>query len=929
MNEESLFAAALAKATPAERQVFLDQACAGDDALRRRLDRLLAADEQARGILEGGPDPAAVRTAAVPSPLAAERVLAGRFKLRQKLGEGGMGEVWVADQSQPVQRRVALKVVRAGLDSASLLARFQQERQALALMDHPHIAKVLDAGLDEAGRPYFAMELIKGLPITAYCDQARLPPRQRLELFTDVCHAVQHAHQKGIIHRDLKPSNVMVGLYDGVPVPKVIDFGVAKATGPRLTEQSVYTEVGTLIGTLEYMSPEQAELNNLDIDTRSDIYALGVLLYELLTGRPPFTCQEREGAGVLEMLRVIREQEPTRPSTKLSTAHGLPALAANRGTEPRRLTKLVRGELDWIVLKALEKDRNRRYQTANGLALDVQRYLADEPVQAGPPGVRYRLGKFVRKHRRPVVAALVFALLLVGGIVGTSLGFVRAQRLRQVAEDNQRQAMEALRATTDDVVEQLIGSRPALGPAERAFLEATLERWQAFAAEQGDSPLARQVRAEGVFRVALLRSKLGEQDAALAGYRQVLALREQLAGEFPAVPQYRQELATSHNNLGRLLHHMGQRANAEAAYRQALALREQLAGEFPAVPQYRQELATSHNNLGRLLLEVGKGADAEAALRQALAIQEQLTAECPAVPQYHQGLARSHYELGILLRDADRRADAEGAYRQALALRDKLAAEFPAVPQYRQELAESYNNLGVLLRHAGRRADAEGAYRQALALRDKLAADFPAVPRYRTELGGSQVNFGGLLRANQQPEQALQWYDQAIATLEGVLRHVNSDATAALWLRNAHYGRARALDDLKRHAEAAAAWDKAVELSPPPQRAWVRLRRALSRVRAGQVDAAIQEAQELAKDADAATLYDAACVLGLAAGRPEESAAALSKEQCARRAVALLRQAVAQGFKDAEHMKKDEGLQALRPRDDFKGLLAELGRKAR
>src|SRR6202521_317818 len=298
---------------------------------------------------------------------------------------------------------VALKIIKAGMDSKQVLARFEAERQALALMDHPNIAKVFDGGATEAGRPYFVMELVKGVPITTYCDEHKLTPRQRLELFVPVCQAVQHAHQKGIIHRDLKPSNVLVALYDGKPVPKAIGFGVAKATGRRLTDKTLFTAFGAVVGTLEYMSPEQAEVNQLDIDTRSDVYSLGVLLYELLAGSPPFTRKELEKAGMLEMLRVIREQEPSKPSTKLSSSDALPTLSANRGTEPAKLTRLVRGELDWIVMKCLEKDRNRRYETANGFAADVQRYLADEPVLAGPPSAWYRCRKFARRNRGPVL----------------------------------------------------------------------------------------------------------------------------------------------------------------------------------------------------------------------------------------------------------------------------------------------------------------------------------------------------------------------------------------------------------------------------------------------------------------------------------------------------------------------------------------------
>src|SRR5688572_23048074 len=295
----------------------------------------------------------------------------------------------MAEQTSPVRRKVALKIIKAGMDTRQVIARFEAERQALALMDHPNIAKVFDAGVTDTGRPYFVMELVKGVPITKYCDEQRLTPRQRLELFVQVCHAVQHAHQKGIIHRDLKPTNVLVAPYDGVPVPKVIDFGVAKATGQQLTDRTMFTGFGDVIGTPQYMSPEQAELNQLDIDTRSDVYSLGVLLYELLTGTTPLESKRVREAALLEVLRVIREEEPPRPSTRLTTTEALASVAAQRGLEPAKLSGLVRGELDWIVMKALEKDRARRYETANGLAMDVQRYLSDDTVQACPPSSAY------------------------------------------------------------------------------------------------------------------------------------------------------------------------------------------------------------------------------------------------------------------------------------------------------------------------------------------------------------------------------------------------------------------------------------------------------------------------------------------------------------------------------------------------------------
>jgi tetratricopeptide (TPR) repeat protein len=347
-----------------------------------------------------------------------------------------MGTVWMAQQTEPVKRLVALKLIKPGMDSKQVIARFEAERQALALMDHPNIARVLDADATSTGRPYFVMDLVKGVPLTRYCDEHRLTPRERLELFLPVCQAIQHAHQKGIIHRDIKPSNVLVASYDGKPVPKVIDFGVAKATGQQLTEHSLVTGFGAVVGTLEYMSPEQAELNQLDIDTRSDIYSLGVLLYELLTGSTPLDKKRLHQTAMLEVLRIIREEEPPRPSTRLSTTEELPTVAANRGLEPRKLSGVVRGELDWIVMKALEKDRNRRYETANGFAMDVQRYLADEPVLACPPSAAYRLRKFVRRHQAGLLttAALLLttaALLLVVLLAGAGIGWMLWDRAAQ------------------------------------------------------------------------------------------------------------------------------------------------------------------------------------------------------------------------------------------------------------------------------------------------------------------------------------------------------------------------------------------------------------------------------------------------------------------------------------------------------------------
>jgi WD40 repeat protein/serine/threonine protein kinase len=441
MNEREIFTAARQLPDAAERDAFLDQVCAGDQELRRRIVTLLEEQAQLGSFLEHNNPPAS--TMDVPHHELPGTVI-GPYKLLQQIGEGGMGVVWMAEQTQPVQRKVALKIIKAGMDTRQVIARFEAERQALALMDHPNIAKVLDAGATDTGRSYFVMELVKGTSIISYCDEHRLTPRERLELFLPVCQAIQHAHQKGIIHRDIKPSNVLVAPYDGKPVVKVIDFGVAKATGQRLTEKTLFTQLGAVVGTLEYMSPEQAELNNQDIDTRSDIYSLGVLLYQLLTGTTPLSRERLRQAAFTEMLRIIREEEPPKPSMRLSSTEELPSISAQRHTEPAKLTKLVRGELDWIVMKALEKDRSRRYETANGFAMDVQRYLADEAVLACPPSAWYRFRKFARRNKVTLATATIVAvavLVALGGLL--SAVKVLADTNERVQEE-QKRTQEAL-----------------------------------------------------------------------------------------------------------------------------------------------------------------------------------------------------------------------------------------------------------------------------------------------------------------------------------------------------------------------------------------------------------------------------------------------------------------------------------------------------
>ena len=447
-REEALFEAAR-QLRPAERASFLDHACTDHPALRTQLDELLASEKEAETFFEDNAPELRIRVeegAAAPpasGDIAAELPSAniGPYKLLQKIGEGGCGVVYMAEQEKPVRRRVALKVIKLGMDTKNVIARFEAERQALAMMDHQNIARVLDVGATETGRPYFVMELVRGVKITEYCDQNHLDTRQRLELFCLICSAIQHAHQKGIIHRDIKPSNILVTMHDGVAVPKVIDFGIAKAIEQRLTDKTLFTAYEQLIGTPAYMSPEQAEMSGLDVDTRSDIYSLGVLLYELLTGRTPFDTKELMKSGMEEMRRTLREQEPARPSQRLNTLQldELKATAIHRHVEPPKLISQMRGDLDWIVMKSLEKDRTRRYETANGLAADIQRHLDNEPVVACPPSRLYRFQKLMRRNRGVFIATGAVTAALLAGFGTSTWLFLREREARQRAVNSEKQ----------------------------------------------------------------------------------------------------------------------------------------------------------------------------------------------------------------------------------------------------------------------------------------------------------------------------------------------------------------------------------------------------------------------------------------------------------------------------------------------------------
>jgi len=750
-----------------------------------------------------------IELAGVPDETIGQKI--GRYKIRENVGEGGCGVVYVAEQTEPVRRRVALKVIKLGMDTKAVVARFEAERQALAMMDHPNIAKVLDAGTTETGRPYFIMELVRGIRITDYCDQNNLPTNERLGLFIKVCQAIQHAHQKGIIHRDIKPSNILVTLHDGVPVPKVIDFGIAKATEGRLTEHTVYTQLHQFIGTPAYMSPEQAEMSGLDIDTRSDIYSLGVLLYELLAGSTPFDGKELIARGVDVMRKVIREQEPVRPSTRFATLKGadLTTTAKRRSTDASKLTHQLRGDLDWIVMKCLEKDRTRRYETANGVVADLQRHLNDEPVTARPPSRLYEFQKTVRRHKFGFAAAAVLVAVLGIGVLISTWQAVRATRAERLAQERLAES-EAISKFLTGVFQSPDPSRDGRTITVAESLDSAVKKMDAELAHQ---PAQR----------AMLQSTIGNTYRSLGLYAPAIPLLEKARDYFVSANglQHTNSINTM-NDLGLLYFEAGRQDEGLKLIEESLALNRKVRGSDDT------NSIGSLNNLALFSARAGRFSDATEIWEDVLAKYQKVTG-----PESEETIMTMGNLAYVYFLSGDHATEALELQRKVqILIQKRFGPEHPNTLLGMQNLANYY--------------EAVGGYAEALRLREEV------LPRSKKVFGpdhprtiGAMQNLAISYQQTGRITEAINLGEQAVDLFRRVNGPEHFDTQSAMNSLAGNYDRAGRTEEAQKiYAKVLALRQKTLGPEHPETlRAMGNLGYSFTRI--GQYDEATQLYEEL------------------------------------------------------------------------------------
>ena len=927
MTEETLFQEALAK-SPEERVAFLARACEGRPELLAAVEALIAAHEKTGNLLDnprpelaqtvfsaGGEAsaPATEQFTPVPDPvhagsgeyrpqMQAGLVIGGRYTLQEKIGEGGMGEVWVAEQTEPVKRKVALKLIKTGMDTKAVLQRFEQERQALALMDHPNIARVFDGGITHSGQPFFVMELVNGLSLTKFCDDLKLTPRERLEIFVPICQAVQHAHQKGIVHRDLKPANILVTMIDARPVPKVIDFGVAKATAGKLTDESLSTQLGTVVGTLEYMSPEQAAFSGDDIDTRADIYSLGVILYELLTGLRPIDAKRLKKAALTEMIRIIQEEEPSKPSTRLSTEAALPSLAAARQTEPRRLTAMLRGELDWVVMKCLEKQRNRRYETASGLARDIQRYLADEVVEARPPSAGYRLKKLIHRNRAAVVAASLIVLAVMLGLIGVTWQWrealhqrKEAELARAEAENNSRIAQDQRKVALEAVFQMVTTVRTELvkKPDLQGVLKKVLEIAQRSLDNIAQNPLVEvslndTTRAAAHDATARMYRDLGDTPAALAEFKKAAEIYQTIldkADEGPDKEVVKKNLMIVLISQGQTSLRTGSPADARIYYEQAAQLAGRLENKMAA--DYRRILVDLYISLGITTTDKQPRKAHEnylSAMRvaQDLADQETKAAGHPSDPT-HLTLQRVFTLVGGVEGRLRNTTTREQYYGKALTIAEERYKAQPGDNDRKHWLAFAHERIGDMLLRTNKATDAAVEFTTAAQLFKKVADSDPKNVDAQADLSRTLYSQGLAAERIGDKTGAARYFE---ASLEIRTRRVslNSETYVQkdLMVTLAHTGNTQ----------------EAVQLA-----------------------AAVQT--KLPKDPG--TLVDVANCFAVASAAMTDATADRETHDCyVAKALETLKQAIDAGYGDKVNLETEPDLDALRNRPEFKAMIGAL-----
>jgi serine/threonine protein kinase/tetratricopeptide (TPR) repeat protein len=899
MSERSIFVAALEVDDPVQRAAYIERACAGDPALRSHVEELLKAHQQPGPFMDR---PAHDRVGTSDEPIT-ERpgTVIGPYKLLEQIGEGGFGVVFMAEQQQPLRRKVALKVLKPGMDTRQVIARFEAERQALALMDHPNIAHILDGGATATGRPYFVMELVRGIPITEFCDQNRLPVRERLALFINICQAVQHAHQKGLIHRDLKPSNMLVTLHDDKAVVKVIDFGIAKATGQQLTEKTLFTNFAQMIGTPLYMSPEQAQMSGLDVDTRSDIYSLGVLLYELLTGTTPFDKERLKTVGYDEIRRLIREEEPVKPSTRISTlGQAATMLSTQRRSDPKQLSRLCRGELDWIVMKCLEKDRNRRYETANGLAMDVERYLHDEPVHACPPSAGYRLRKFARKYRTLLRIGAAFVVFLVLAATVSTWQAVRATRERDRAEASFRMAHDAVDRLFTQVSQSPKMKSQGMEKFRKELLQSAKEFYERFIREQFDAPGVRYDLGLAHHRLAEIHRELSDYAAAEESSAKAVAVLGELARAHPETAEYERDLAAGYSMLGLIYADTARWEEANAAYEQALAILEDQVRAHAQVTEYEYTLAKTYGASALMYHRSVRLENAEKRFQQAFDVLNKLLQNHPLNSEYQWLMATTqmNWAQDCLTRGWFEKA--ESALKAAQSVYGRLVRARPdAPPEDWQALARCDAILGLAYRELAKTERAEAAQQQALEIFEKVAHEHPDVLVYEYDVGRCYMELARTAESAGRPDAALARFGKAIAIIEGAVG------------KGYQPGRKGLLD--------------------------TRLYRAMTLATRGDHVQATAEAETVARLGGLlyTTVYNVACVFSRASAAADHDTKlstadrARLKARYADRAMEYLRQAVAEGWGNPSLAKTDTDLDPLRARKDFQKLLAELEEKTK